>query len=470
MRIFSTLFLFIFAQFPLRAQNVTIRGAAPTHEGKEIALYVYNDLITYTQTREVFDTVDSKGGFELKLDVFHQQAVVLKIGNLTGKLYLEPYYQYAIIFPPADTERFANPNNEQSVDITIMGDSTELNARIIDFNTQFDNFWAKNYKAFVAQRLHQQLDSFQLYCNKRYAKVKNKYFKTYVEYSFASVNENTGRHHNYIAKAYLLNKPVHYTNYEYMEFFNQFFKQYLKSKESSKLGNNILDIVNEEGSYQSLNAILKDDPLLKSDSIRELVILKSMFEFYYYPKYNKEKVSAIISQLMEQTKNEEHKKIAANMLRIFQKLQPGALAPDFRLKDAKGREFSLSDFRGKFVYLEFFASWSTGSLQEMKKLEQIEKKYGDKIVFISVSVDDSLKDFTDFTKKNPKYDWLLLHYGNDKSLKEQYDIKTVPAYFFINREGYFIQSPAQKPSEGLVVKFQQILKAQTKPCWRLRSI
>lgn len=465
MRFLRRLFIFglLLSGFSVAGQNITIKGVAPTHEGKEIALYRYNDLVTYTQTKEVFDTVDSKGGFELKLDVYYQQAVILKIGNLSGKLYLEPYYQYGIIFPPADSANYSNPNTEQSVDINIMGDSTELNARIIDFNTQFDNFWAKNYKAFVAQRLHQQLDSFQLYCNKRYAKVKNRYFKTYVEYSFASVNENTGRHHNYVAKAYLLDKPVCYTNYEYMEFFNQFFKQYLKSKESSKIGNAMLDIVNEQGNYQALNALLKDDPLLKNDSIRELVILKSMFEFYYYPKYNKEKVSGIIAQIGEQTKNEEHRKIAANMLRFFQKLQAGSPAPAFTLKDAKGKSWALSDFKGKYVYLDFFASWNTESMKEMKKMEQIEKKYGDRIVFISVCMDDSLKAFTEFVKKNPKYEWLFLYGGDDKILKERYDLKTVPDYFFISRDGDLVQSPALRPSEGIELRFKQIFKDKRKP-------
>ncbi|HWY34101.1 MAG TPA: TlpA disulfide reductase family protein, partial [Nitrosopumilaceae archaeon] len=154
----------------------------------------------------------------------------------------------------------------------------------------------------------------------------------------------------------------------------------------------------------------------------------------------------------------ENKKIATNILRLFRKLQPGAEVPDFRLMDVKGNEHSPGDFKGKYIYLEFFASWNTSCLQEMKKLEKIENQYGDKIVFISISVDDSLKDFVDFTKKNPKYNWLLLYAGKDKLVKEKYDIKSVPAYFLINREGYLVLSPAPMPSEGIEFKFRNMFK------------
>ena len=279
------------------SQNVTIKGVAPTHHGKEIALYTYSDLITYTETKDIFDTVDSKGNFELKLDVFHQQAVLLKIGKLSGKLYLEPYYQYGIVFPPADTGLYVNTEAEQSVDINIVGDSTELNARIIDFNVQFDEFWYKNYESFVTKRIHLHLDSFQLNCNKRYGKVKNNYFKTYIDYTIALMNENTGRHHNYLAQTYLINKPIHYYNYEYMQFFNQYFKQYLQTKVISKMGANVIDLINEQGNYQALSAVLKDDPILKNATLRELVILKAMFDLYYVPKYNKEKITSIVQQI-----------------------------------------------------------------------------------------------------------------------------------------------------------------------------
>ncbi len=459
--LYSGLFLLLLCIQSLFSQNVSIKGVASAFHGKEITLYSYSDLITYSLTKEAIDTVNDKGHFELKTTISETQCVLLKIGNLKGKMYIAPYFQYGVIFPIPDSNKFVSPNSEADVEINIVGDSTELNARIIDFNTQFDAFWEKNYKAFVAKKIHHQLDTFQIYCNKRYEKVKSKYFKTYVNYTFALINENTGRHHNYIASQYLLHEPIRYHHFEYMQFFNQYFTQYLQTRSITKSASTIINMINEKASYDELNATLKSDPLLHNDSLRELVILKNLFELYYVPKYNREKIKSIIRQLLMQTKNAEHQKIGQNIQTIFQSLQAGAVAPHFNLKDAFGREHALSDYQGKFVYLEFFASWNTACLQEMKKLEQLKHKFGDKIVFISISTDDSLKDFVQFCKNNPKFNWVLLHQGNSK-IKELYNINATPAYFYISREGNFIYSPALRPSEGIELKFQQLFKPHTK--------
>src|SRR5580704_17694231 len=140
------------------AQNVTIKGIAPTHKGKEISVYLYDDLITQSQSLQSKDTVDARGNLELTLSIKHPQIALVKAGNLTGTLYVQPNFIYGIIFPEKDSTRFVAGGTEQNVNIIINGDSTELNARIIDFNNCFYTFWEKNYKSFVSKQIHQKLD------------------------------------------------------------------------------------------------------------------------------------------------------------------------------------------------------------------------------------------------------------------------------------------------------------------------
>src|ERR1700761_3761338 len=107
------------------AQNVTIKGIAGSHKGKEISIYLYDDLITKSQTLQSSDTVDARGNFELTLSIKHTQIAVIKTGNLSGTIYVRPNYIYGIIFPEKDTNRFIGGGNEQNVSIIINGDSTE---------------------------------------------------------------------------------------------------------------------------------------------------------------------------------------------------------------------------------------------------------------------------------------------------------------------------------------------------------
>lgn len=444
------------------AQTSVIDGRAPAYKGQEVALYSFSDLITYTQTKEAFDTVDQKGVFELKTKVEHPQAFRVKIGNQSGKIYMLENYKYGIIFPELlDSSNYQNPNAEQSIDLIINSDSTELNARIIDFNVQFEKFWVKNYKYFVAKKIQTRLDSFELKMEKRYADVNSTYLKTYIRYTFALMNDNIGRHRNYIAYKYVLNKPIAYDHYEYMEFFNQYFKSYLQQLSVGKFGNDILDNINEQPDYVLLNETLKKDLLLSSsDSLRELVLLKGLYELYYTPGFKKENIIVLVDQAKAKTKNKDHIKIADNILRLFRNLQNGVVAPDFRLKDAKGNEHSLSEFNDRYIYLDFFSPNSLQSMQEMKKLEEIKNKYNGKVIFISICMDGTEEEFKEFVKKNPKYNWLLLYGAAERSVLDAYMVKAPALYYLINREGFLVQSPASAPSEGIELKFKEMFKVK----------
>jgi thiol-disulfide isomerase/thioredoxin len=446
----------------LFAQNVTIKGIAPAHKGKEISIYLYDDLITQSQTLQSSDTVDSRGNFELSLSVKKTQIALIKTDNLKADLYVQPNFMYGVIFPEQDSMRFAGGGTEQNVNLIINGDSTELNARIIDFNTCFDAFWEKNYKLFVSNKAHQKLDSFQLQINHRYQKVKSTYFKTYIEYTFASINESIGRHHSYLAKRYLSGKPINYDNYEYMTFFNQYFKQYLQQQIISKNGNFITDAINEQGEYKHLNELIKNDPVLKNDTLRELVILKSLYDLYFVPHYRKDKIKQIIEQLEASTSISEHKKISFDILRNLNNMQTGQPAPGFSLPNIKHDTVSLTNFKARYLYLNFFATWCTDCMQELKKQEQLYKKYGDKVLFVSVCMDDDTLVYKNFLKQNPTYKWTFLYGGKNKKLTEQYNIKSLPVYYLISPDGYLLQSPAQKPDEGIEFKFNKIFNIKNK--------
>ena len=456
------LFVFLMQGLYVFSQNVTIKGIAPGHQGKEIAVYVYDDLITMSQSKMDADTIDARGNFSLRLFIKNPQVARIKVEQLSGTLYLQPDFMYGIVFPQQDSTRFLAGGTEQNVDLLINGDSTELNARIIDFNTCFDAFWQKNYKAFVIKQIHQKLDSFQIQIARRYEKVKLHYFKTYIDYTFASINESTGRHKNYLAKKYLIDKPIDYSNYEYMLFFNQYFKQYLQKQGVSKNGNIILDAINEQGAYKHLNELLKGDPILKNDSLRELVTIKALYDLYFVPHYKKEKIKQMLEQVQGSTAIAAHKTILFDILRNLNNMRAGQVAPPFALPNNKQDTVSLSQFKSRYVYLSFFASWCTDCLSELKKQEQLYRKYADKVYFISVCMDEDSLHFTKFLKQNPTYKWTFLFGGKNKKLIEQYSVQSFPVYYLISPDGYLLQSPALKPEEGIEFKFNQIFKLKNK--------
>jgi hypothetical protein len=459
MRILTIFFLFTF--FNSIAQNVTIKGKAhASHIGKEIVLSDYSDYVTYTKTKESIDTVDKDGYFELKIQTQTTKPVLISINNLIGKLYIQPNFVYGIYFPQADSTYNNQEGTESKATISVYGkDSTELNALIIDFNEQYNSYFSKANERYLSPtKLNAVLDTFYMVTRKRYKGNKNSYFKNYVDYSFANFYSNTSRSKAYLQKTFIDNKPILYNNYEYMEFFNSYFKGYLKAFASTKTGGSIFNSINSFADYNDLRNQFNSDKTITNDTIKELIILKGLIDFYYSPDFDKRQVQSVIEQLYRSTPSVQNKKIAFNLLQTIYQLQPGAPAPDFVANDKASMKVNLSYYKGKYIYLNFFSTKSDISLKEMQKITDLKKKFNDKVTFISVCLDDSVKTYKQYLKMNPKQDWIILHQAVNSTAKQAYNITSLSGYFFINQQLQLVQSPALTPSEGIEYKFHALFR------------
>src|SRR5579859_64949 len=66
----------------------------------------------------------------------------------------------------------------------------------------------------------------------------------------------------------------------------------------------------------------------------------------------------------------------------------GEPAPNLELHDLKGATHKLSEFRGKPVVLNFWATWCVPCAAEMPMLSEMQKQYQGKVLFIAASIDD----------------------------------------------------------------------------------
>ncbi len=460
--------IFLIFSLQLFSQNVTIKGKAHlSYKNKIIQLFSLTDFITNIKQKESQDTIQTDGFFALSFQADYTQPVFLKIDNVIAKLYVQPDFVYGIIIPELD-EKFDYKNDaELPVNIGIIGvDSTELNVLTFDYQNQFNNlFFTKENRYISRTSMFKRADSLKKLCDVRYKKITNPYFKNYYEYSIASINASVSRGEHYLISNYILNKPIQYKHYEYMQFFNSCFSGYLNTVASMRKGQSLYNIINVKASYNLLSDYLSKDKFLKNDSIRELVIIKNLWEFYYSSEFASDAIETIISDLNQETKIADHKKITATMLSYFNKMQPGSPAPNIQARNKAGAITELGSLKGKWIYLNFFSTKNSESLKEMPKIASLKKKLGDKITFVSICLDDSLSSYTNYLKFNFKFDWNIW-YNYDKSIaktaKENYFVTGTQAYFLINNFGYLAQSPAQSPSNGIEFKLNSIFKPARK--------
>lgn len=457
-------YLFLVLTAALWAQNVTIKGKAhESYAGKIVELFSINDYITNTRQKETSDTIGKDGYFELVLQAEKTRLVFIKIEQVAAQLYVQPDFVYGITIPEIRKELDYQNGAELPVNIGIVGsDSTELNALIFDYQEVYNSFFLTEDSRYLARAtIFKLADSLQKTCYSRYAKINNAYFRSYVIYSIASINASVSRGEQFLIRNYILNKPVQYTHHEYMSFFNACFKGYLNSIASQRKGPSLYHIINVKADYNLLYDFVQKDKLLNSDTLRELIILQNLWDFYFSADFVPEAVENIVGQLKLQTRIKVHQQIAASMLAYFNKMQVGSPAPVFSALAKDGSVAGLSQFKGRWIYLNFFSTKNVESLKEMMKISSLRKKYSDKVVFLSICLDDSVKAYTNYLKANPKFDWTIW-YNNEKSVtqtaKDLYSVTGTEAYFLINNFGYLAQSPALAPSQGIEYRFNVIFK------------
>lgn len=112
-------------------------------------------------------------------------------------------------------------------------------------------------------------------------------------------------------------------------------------------------------------------------------------------------------------------------------------APNFTLPDLNGKKVSLSDFRGKWVVLDFWGSWCGWCVKGFPALKEAYAKYGDKIVVIGIDCNESEEDWRAGVKAN-QLPWLNLYNGNDRKLYEEYKIEGFPTKVIVNPEGKIV--------------------------------
>lgn len=118
-------------------------------------------------------------------------------------------------------------------------------------------------------------------------------------------------------------------------------------------------------------------------------------------------------------------------------LQP---APDFTVYDADGKEFRLSDFKGKPVVVNFWATWCDLCKYEMPAFQEKWEAYGDEVEFLMVNLVDNIsetmqsaQDFlseTDYT--------FPIYFDSDRDAYNTYPLRSIPVTIFVDADGNLV--------------------------------
>ena len=139
------------------------------------------------------------------------------------------------------------------------------------------------------------------------------------------------------------------------------------------------------------------------------------------------------------------------------RLAKGQPAVPFTFQDVDGKEVSLSDLKGKYVYIDVWATWCGPCKMEIPYLKKLEEKlHGRNIYFVSISCDEGKAGWLKFVK-DEKLGGIQLNTGGDQSFMQAILCHGIPRFLLIDKDGNYINANMSRPSEPETLKILESL-------------
>ncbi|MFO7721891.1 MAG: TlpA disulfide reductase family protein [Bacteroidales bacterium] len=442
----------------------TIKGSIQGASGYQIRLLTWSDQITFIEKKLASATIDDQGHFNMIAELQATIYAFIAIGNMRAEIVLEPGGAYELQFEPYPPLAFFETRNpflqREPLRYTILNAaSDDINALAAEIDLSYNQFLSTHYMDLYLRKpkiIDAFIDTFFL----QFGTLAHPWLRQMVDYKIASLK--LSGYKITVDQAYeiwLKDQDIGYAHPDFMEFFNQLFSNYLTTRLKHYTYRELVEVVNQGGSFFALTELVGRDTVLRNEQLREMVILKGLGEIYHNRDFNDGNILKMLNYVAAASKFKEHRMIASNLIYLNTRFNKGIMAPDFSLPDQNGRKHSISDYRGKYVYVAFYMSNCIPCLAEFRYLESIYPSLQEKLEVVGVSLDpDTAKLWK--TLQQQEFPWPILHFDNDFELTDRYQIKSYPFFILIAPDGSFDTYGARQPSAQFKAWFEEVVIRQ----------
>jgi peroxiredoxin len=205
------------------------------------------------------------------------------------------------------------------------------------------------------------------------------------------------------------------------------------------------DFTNELSAFDALYAKYKKQ---KTEDVAEILAAKAIL--YLQVINDPEKAAKVLKQIKHDLPETNHGKNVNNILDALKKpieieknrnaLKTGVKFPNFKETDLEGKPLSISQYKGKVVLVDFWATWCPPCLRELPNTLKVYEKYHDKgFEIVGISMDDDRAQLEKFIK-DQKIAWPQFFdgKGRDNKLAVKYGADAPPEFYLLDRSGKII--------------------------------
>jgi hypothetical protein len=441
---------------------------------ENLYFYTYKDYIS-----KQIDTIcqvktNGLGGFEAQVDIPGVKYVFVDLGVYRASFYNDSKHEaYQFQFP----EKRQKTTEEEldvffkyiEIKLPIVDNlKKEINPLLSSFDDIYNDFISRNFDSIYYAPSSAIIDDFKRKMDAYYSSISNEYFETYRNYKIYELYFlGPNRGYNVISKKFYDNKPLQLQNESYMNLFNKMYQDFFVDFKYRKEGKDLMNQLQYSRSPQKLIKTIQKLEGVSDAYFAELVLVKGLRDGLLNPTrtgetpFPKPQLRIVLDSIAEFSDYPELRNIAKNVKKqdLYKDTKKLFNIDEFNFEDVSGNVFKLSEFAGKYIYLNFMRADVVDCMESMDRMINFYKQHSDDIEIVTVFTDKNKDNYLNIDFE--KYNWKVLYIGEDRSVLEKFNLVTWPQFHLIDPYGKLIVSPAPNLQEKFEQRFYKILESRS---------
>jgi hypothetical protein len=402
--------------------------------------------------------IPQDGSFKFNVEILKTGLYLLKIGKVNTHIFIEPGDQYTVVIGEPLEEDLYGPAKEVFVQAEIFESDSRLNYHITQLEKQLNNFFieatTETYNLRSGGGIKSLADSFLLVVKKEFSDIDSKFFSSYLHFRLAEFELATRHSRSLVFDKYFKDHQPAFELLSFANAFKMFYAGYMSPKSVHPFSDALETALSNQQFKPAIDE-LSTNKYLENPLYRELVFTSEIYELGRKKIYPMSVVINLLDSIIDFTKSPEICLQAKNSQKILLKLAPGTRAPDFIFADIIGNLYRISEYEGRYIYIQFFDKFDSETLREMSLMKVLKEGYGADIAMFSFSTTEPLRDLLDVPAKHD-FDWFFGKIGHPAKVSSDYDLRAFPQYFFLDEKLNIVSYPCPPPGSRIERIFARI--------------
>jgi len=405
--------------------QVLIKGQINSRKINSVTLSIYSEPINHKQIILAETKPNELGFFQFSVDLLSAQEIFVSTSDIQHEIVLRK----DTIRTNANITLFVSPDSEYTLSINKNFEIEKIESE--DQANQLYKELGKKLSTGKQGKKKNQIKFVELYQEALETYADEPGFNDYTKYRLLISNWRM----NFLQTSYpegfkaleeqiVLSQPK-LANPVYQELLNSMYVRKLHPiKEATK--------VSPQHTLERMKHI-------KNDDVRQIARIITHTQRCGRKGADTAKELAHLKKIEEQATSETVRSTARRSRWYYSRTLENEVVPDFAFINQKEDSVKISDFRGKYLVLDFWATWCGPCLKGMKKLPELKEKYADKLEFLCVSSDFTISHMKKFLAKKNYSTLNFAFAGMSAEIDSYFNIQAIPRYVILDPEGRVIK-------------------------------